>query len=59
MTLAIDGNTVSVFGRKNSIYPDLPKGRQTSQYELSIREHGRVDILTKAGPRTVGVTRTH
>jgi len=48
-----------VFARKNYFYPDLPKGYQTSQFELPICEHGRVDIVTEAGPKTVGVTRIH
>ncbi|GAB6036507.1 Asp-tRNA(Asn)/Glu-tRNA(Gln) amidotransferase subunit GatB [Fundidesulfovibrio butyratiphilus] len=61
MGLAVDCaiNPVSVFARKNYFYPDLPKGYQTSQYELPICEHGHVDILTEAGPKTVGVTRIH
>ena len=61
MGLAIDCeiNRTSIFARKNYFYPDLPKGYQTSQFELPICEHGHVDILTNAGPKRVGVTRIH
>ncbi|MBU1228613.1 MAG: Asp-tRNA(Asn)/Glu-tRNA(Gln) amidotransferase subunit GatB [Proteobacteria bacterium] len=61
MGLAIDCriNTKSVFARKNYFYPDLPKGYQTSQFELPICEHGHVDIATAKGPKRVGVTRIH
>jgi aspartyl-tRNA(Asn)/glutamyl-tRNA(Gln) amidotransferase subunit B len=61
MGLAIDCeiNRKSVFARKNYFYPDLPKGYQTSQFELPICEHGHVDIVTSAGKKRVGVTRIH
>jgi aspartyl-tRNA(Asn)/glutamyl-tRNA(Gln) amidotransferase subunit B len=62
MGLAIDCeiNRKSVFARKNYFYPDLPKGYQTSQFELPICEHGHVDIVTeKGGAKRVGVTRIH
>lgn len=61
MGLAIDCdiNRTSVFARKNYFYPDLPKGYQTSQFELPICEHGHVDIVTSQGPKRVGVTRIH
>jgi len=61
MGLAIDCrvNAKSVFARKNYFYPDLPKGYQTSQFELPICEFGHVDIVTAAGPKRVGVTRIH
>jgi aspartyl-tRNA(Asn)/glutamyl-tRNA(Gln) amidotransferase subunit B len=52
-------NRKSVFARKNYFYPDLPKGYQTSQFELPICEHGHVDIVTSKGPKRVGVTRIH
>ncbi|OGR34434.1 MAG: aspartyl/glutamyl-tRNA amidotransferase subunit B [Desulfovibrionales bacterium GWA2_65_9] len=61
MGLAIDCriNRKSVFARKNYFYPDLPKGYQTSQFELPICEFGHVDIVTGKGPKRVGVTRIH
>jgi len=62
MGLAIDCeiNRKSVFARKNYFYPDLPKGYQTSQFELPICERGHVDIVTeKGGAKRVGVTRIH
>ena len=61
MGLAIDCriNMKSVFARKNYFYPDLPKGYQTSQFDLPICEHGHVDIVTGKGPKRVGVTRIH
>jgi aspartyl-tRNA(Asn)/glutamyl-tRNA(Gln) amidotransferase subunit B len=61
MGLAIDCeiNRTSIFARKNYFYPDLPKGYQTSQFELPICEHGHVDIVTSKGPKRVGVTRIH
>ncbi len=52
-------NRKSVFARKNYFYPDLPKGYQTSQFDLPICEHGRVEIVTAKGPKTIGVTRIH
>jgi len=61
MGLAVDCriNRKSVFARKNYFYPDLPKGYQTSQFELPICEHGHVDIVTSAGKKRVGITRIH
>ncbi|MBU1042724.1 MAG: Asp-tRNA(Asn)/Glu-tRNA(Gln) amidotransferase subunit GatB [Proteobacteria bacterium] len=61
MGLAIDCriNMKSVFARKNYFYPDLPKGYQTSQFDLPICEHGHVDIVTAKGPKRIGVTRIH
>src|SRR4026208_2489246 len=50
----------SVFARKNSFYPDLPKGYQISQYELPVVASGAVEILLDDGARkSVGVTRAH
>lgn len=61
MGLAIECeiNRTSIFARKNYFYPDLPKGYQTSQFELPICERGHVDIVTSKGPKRVGVTRIH
>ncbi|APG28895.1 aspartyl/glutamyl-tRNA amidotransferase subunit B [Syntrophotalea acetylenivorans] len=49
----------SIFARKNYFYPDLPKGYQISQFELPICEHGRLDIETDDGSKTIGITRIH
>jgi aspartyl-tRNA(Asn)/glutamyl-tRNA(Gln) amidotransferase subunit B len=50
----------SVFARKNYFYPDLPKGYQTSQYDLPIIENGRLRIEPEDGePQVVGITRIH
>ncbi|KPV40649.1 glutamyl-tRNA amidotransferase [Thiohalorhabdus denitrificans] len=50
----------SVFARKNYFYPDLPKGYQTSQYELPLIEHGRLRTEPEDGePKVVGITRIH
>jgi aspartyl-tRNA(Asn)/glutamyl-tRNA(Gln) amidotransferase subunit B len=52
-------NRTSVFARKNYFYPDLPKGYQISQFELPIVQGGSITILTKAGERTIRLTRAH
>ncbi|MGE4293760.1 MAG: Asp-tRNA(Asn)/Glu-tRNA(Gln) amidotransferase subunit GatB [Desulfovibrio sp.] len=52
-------NRKSVFARKNYFYPDLPKGYQTSQFDLPICEHGRIEIETPKGRKTIGITRIH
>jgi aspartyl-tRNA(Asn)/glutamyl-tRNA(Gln) amidotransferase subunit B len=52
-------NRRSVFARKNYFYPDLPKGYQISQYELPIVQGGTVSMVTKAGEKTVRLTRAH
>jgi len=59
--LAVGGtiNRRSVFARKNYFYPDLPKGYQISQYELPIVQGGTISILTKAGEKSVRLTRAH
>jgi aspartyl-tRNA(Asn)/glutamyl-tRNA(Gln) amidotransferase subunit B len=59
--LAVGGkiNRRSVFARKNYFYPDLPKGYQISQYELPIVQGGTVSIVTKAGEKSVRLTRAH
>jgi aspartyl-tRNA(Asn)/glutamyl-tRNA(Gln) amidotransferase subunit B len=63
--LAVNGgdpkniNRRSVFARKNYFYPDLPKGYQISQYELPIVQGGTISILTKAGEKSIRLTRAH
>ncbi len=59
--LAVGGtiNTRSVFARKNYFYPDLPKGYQISQYEIPVVQGGIITIATKAGDKTVRLTRAH
>ena len=46
--------------RKQYFYPDLPKGYQTSQFDLPITEHGGLDIATDdAEPRRIRILRAH
>ena len=52
-------NRRSVFARKNYFYPDLPKGYQISQYEIPVVEGGAITIATKAGTKSVRLTRAH
>lgn len=53
-------NTKSIFARKNYFYPDLPKGFQTSQYELPICECGFLELPTDtASEKKIGITRIH
>lgn len=61
MGLATDSqiNLFNQFARKNYFYPDLPKGYQTSQYDLPIVEHGSVEIEVDGEKKTIGITRMH
>ncbi len=52
-------NRFNQFARKNYFYPDLPKGYQTSQFDLPIVEHGAVEIEVDGRKRTIGITRMH
>ena len=52
-------NRLNQFARKNYFYPDLPKGYQTSQYDLPIVEHGEVEIEVDGQRRKIGITRMH
>ena len=52
-------NKFNQFARKNYFYPDLPKGYQTSQFDLPIVEHGQVDIEVNDSIKTIGITRMH
>ncbi len=49
----------SIFARKNSFYPDLPKGYQISQYELPLARHGRLMIVTSQGEKDIRIRRVH
>lgn len=49
----------SVFDRKNYMYPDLPKGYQTTQLEFPIVGKGTLDIEVDGVKKTIGVTRAH
>ncbi len=60
--LAIDAEITprSVFARKNYFYPDLPKGYQTSQFDLPTVGKGHLDITLEDGStKRVGITRAH
>ncbi len=61
MGLATDSeiNRTNQFARKNYFYPDLPKGYQTSQFDLPIVEHGEVEIVVKGERKRIGITRMH
>lgn len=49
----------SKFDRKNYFYPDLPKGYQTSQYDLPVATQGLVDLAVGEVARRVGIRRVH
>ena len=60
--LAIDAEIgkTSIFDRKNYLYPDLPKGYQTSQLDFPTVGKGQLVIDMEDGSqRTIGVTRAH
>jgi aspartyl-tRNA(Asn)/glutamyl-tRNA(Gln) amidotransferase subunit B len=59
MALGCRINQTSIFARKNYFYPDLPKGYQISQYDKPLAEFGKIDIVTAAGPKQIGITRLH
>ncbi len=52
-------NRFSQFARKNYFYPDLPKGYQTSQFDLPIIGRGEIDIEVDGQKKTIGITRIH
>ncbi len=50
----------SYFDRKNYFYPDLPKGYQISQYDMSLGRGGYLDLPMPDGPmRRVNITKLH
>ncbi|MFW5714384.1 MAG: Asp-tRNA(Asn)/Glu-tRNA(Gln) amidotransferase subunit GatB [Brevefilum sp.] len=50
----------SFFDRKNYFYPDLPKGYQISQYDMSLGRGGFLDLpMPDGGMRRVNITKLH
>jgi aspartyl-tRNA(Asn)/glutamyl-tRNA(Gln) amidotransferase subunit B len=50
--------------RKQYFYPDLPKGYQTSQFDLPITEHGKLEVSVDDAPngetsRAIRILRAH
>jgi aspartyl-tRNA(Asn)/glutamyl-tRNA(Gln) amidotransferase subunit B len=52
-------NKFNQFARKNYFYPDLPKGYQTSQFDLPIVEFGEIEIEVNGKTKVIGITRMH
>lgn len=52
-------NKFNQFARKNYFYPDLPKGYQTSQFDLPIVEFGKIEIELDGKSKVIGITRMH
>jgi aspartyl-tRNA(Asn)/glutamyl-tRNA(Gln) amidotransferase subunit B len=52
-------NRYNQFARKNYFYPDLPKGYQTSQFDLPIIGRGELVIEVDGTKKTIGITRMH
>ena len=49
----------SFFDRKNYFYPDLPKGYQISQYDMSLGKGGYMDLYMEGYTRRVSITKLH
>lgn len=50
----------SFFDRKNYFYPDLPKGFQISQFDMTLGKGGYLDLPMPEGyTRKVGITKLH
>ena len=49
----------SVFARKNSFYPDLPKGYQISQFDRPVVQGGAVSFFVGDEKKTVRLVRAH
>lgn len=52
-------NKFNQFARKNYFYPDLPKGYQTSQFDLPIVGFGSIEIEVEGKSKVIGITRMH
>lgn len=52
-------NRFNQFARKNYFYPDLPKGYQTSQFDLPIVGEGDIEIEVDGQKKVIGITRIH
>lgn len=52
-------NKFNQFARKNYFYPDLPKGYQTSQFDLPIVGRGDIEIEVDGKKKVIGITRIH
>ncbi|BHH85455.1 Asp-tRNA(Asn)/Glu-tRNA(Gln) amidotransferase subunit GatB [Desulforhopalus sp. 52FAK] len=52
-------NQFNQFARKNYFYPDLPKGYQTSQFDLPIVGRGAIEIEVDGVKKIIGITRIH
>ncbi len=52
-------NRHNQFARKNYFYPDLPKGYQTSQFDLPIVGKGALEIEINGRKKVIGITRAH
>ena len=50
---------VSYFDRKNYFYPDLPKGYQISQYDMSLARGGYLDVPMPGYTRRVRIHKLH
>lgn len=59
LALNLTINQRSIFARKNYFYPDLPKGYQTSQFDVPYSQHGYLDIEVGGKKKRAGITRIH
>lgn len=59
LALGCEISRFSKHDRKNYFYPDLPKAYQISQFDLPLCTGGCLNISTKDGEKTIGITRIH